>query len=147
MIRKSLFSLSALVLATFPVDAQTPSPQHGFKAGYVAAVGSGEVLPDQMDNFKKYAKRVLAAVAEEPGTLVFEFSVQPDGKTVDLLEIYQNAEAFVAHVKHMRATFKPEENPRKPGKITAFGSPNAELKEMLARRDPVYETYIDGFMR
>ena len=80
-----------------PVDAQTPTPQHGFKAGYVAAVGSGEVLLDQMDNFKKYAKRVLAAVAEEPGTLAFEFSVQPDGKTVDLLEIYQNAEAFVAH--------------------------------------------------
>ena len=47
----------------------------------------------------------------------------------------------------MRATFKPEENLRKPGKIVVFGSPNAELKEMLARRDPVYETYIDGFMR
>ena len=147
MMRKLLFSLIALVTVGFPVYAQTPSPQHGFKAGYVAAVGSGEVLPDQMDNFKKYAKRVLAAVAEEPGTLAFEFSVQPDGKTVDLLEIYQNAEAFVAHVKHMRAEFCPEENPRKPGKITVFGSPNAELKEMLARRDPVYETYIDGFMR
>jgi hypothetical protein len=60
MIRKSLFSLSALVLTTFPVDAQTPTSQHGFKAGYLAAVGSGEVLPDQMDNFKKYAKSVLA---------------------------------------------------------------------------------------
>jgi quinol monooxygenase YgiN len=116
MIRKLLFSLSVLVFATFPVDAQTPSPQHGFKAGYVAAVGSGEVFPDQMDSFKKYAKRVLAAVAEEPGTLAFEFSVQPDGKTVDLLEIYQNAEAFVAHVKHMRATFKPEETPESQGK-------------------------------
>ena len=92
-------------------------------------------------------QKVCSPVAEEPGTLAFEFSVQPDGKTVDLLEIYQNAEAFVAHVKHMRATFKPEENPRKPGKITVFGSPNAELKEMLARREPVYETYIDGFMR
>ena len=147
MMQKLLFSLAALALAVFPADAQTPSPQRGFKAGYVAAVSSGEVLPGQMDDFKKYIKRVLAAVAEEPGTLSFEFSVQPDGKTVDLLEIYQNAEAFVAHVKHMRATFKPEENPRKPGKIVVFGSPNAEMKEILARRDPVYETYIDGFMR
>ena len=74
-------------------------------------------------------KRLLAAVAEEPGTLVFEFSVQPDGKTVDLLEMYQDAEAFVAHVKHMRAEFGQEENPRKPGKILVFGSPNAEMKE------------------
>ena len=146
--RKVLFSLSALVLATFPANAQTPSPR-GFKAGYVAAVGSGEVLPEQMDNFKKFAKTVAEAVAEESGTLVFEFSVQPDGKTVDLLEIYQNAEAFVAHVKHMRATRIAQEAPqlRKPGKIVVFGSPNAEMKEILARRDPVYETYIDGFTR
>jgi len=96
MTRKLLFSLVALVFAVFPADAQTTGPQRGFKAGCVATLSSGEVLPDQMDNFKKFTKRVLAAVAEEPGTLVFEFSVQPDGKTVDLLEIYQNAEAFVA---------------------------------------------------
>jgi quinol monooxygenase YgiN len=147
MTRKLLFSLVALVLAVFPADAQTTGPQRGFKAGYVATLSSGEVLPDQMDNFKKFTKRVLAAVAEEPGTLVFEFSVQPDGETVDLLEIYQNAEAFVAHVKHMRAEFGQEVNPRKPGKIVVFGSPNAEMKEILARRDPVYESYIDGFMR
>jgi quinol monooxygenase YgiN len=145
--RNLLFSLSALVLAVFPANAQTPDPQRGFKAGYVATLSSGEVQPDQMDNFKKFTKRVLAAVAEEPGTLVFEFSVQPDGKTVDLLEIYQNAEAFVAHVKHMRAEFSQEVSPRKPGKIVVFGSPNAEMKEIIARRDPVYETYIDGLWR
>jgi quinol monooxygenase YgiN len=147
MMRKLLFPLIALVLAVLPADAQTPTPQRGFKAGYVALVGSGEVAPDQMDNFKSFAKRYLAAVAEEPGTLAFEFSVQPDGKTVDVFEIYQNAEAFVAHAKNVRGKFKPEENPRKPGKITVFGSPNAEMKEILARRDPVYETYLDGFMR
>ena len=108
MMRKLLFSPIALVLAAFPADAQTSTPQRGFKAGYVAAVSSGEVLPEQMDDFKKYIKRVLTAVAEEPGALSFEFSVQPGGKTVDLLEIYQNAEAFVAHVKHMRAEFSQE---------------------------------------
>jgi quinol monooxygenase YgiN len=142
-----VIALGLASAAVFPANAQTPGPQHGFKAGYVAALSSGEVPPDQMDNFKTYLKRLLAAVAEEPGTLSFEFSVQPDGKTVDLMEIYQNTEAFVAHVKHMRAVFKPEENPRKVGKIIVFGSPNAEMKEILARRDPVYETYLDGFMR
>ena len=143
-----LFSLMVLALAVFPADAQTPDPQRGFKAGYVATLSSGEVLPEQMESFKERTKRVLAAMAEkEPGTLMFEFSVQPDGKTVDLLEVYQNAEAFVAHVKHMRAAFGQEPQLRKPGKIVVFGSPNAEMKEIIARRDPVYETYIDGFMR
>jgi quinol monooxygenase YgiN len=147
MTRKLLFSLVVLVLAGFPADAQIPSSQHGFKAGYVATLSSGEVLPEQMENFKSLAKRIASAVAEEPGTLVFEFSLHPDGKTVDLLEMYQNAEAFVAHVKHMRAVFGQEVNPRKPGRIVVFGSPSTEMKEIIARRDPVYESYIDGFMR
>jgi|SRR4051794_22554197 quinol monooxygenase YgiN len=147
MMRKLIFSLIALVPLASLADAQTPSPQRGFKAGYVASVSSGEVPPEQMEAFKERTKRTLAAVAEEPGTLIFEFSVQPDGKTVDLLEMYQNAEAFVAHIKHMRAAFGQEAQIRKPGKIIIFGSPNAELKELLARRDPVYESYIDGFMR
>src|SRR3954471_2436690 len=147
MTRKLLFSLVALVLMVFTADAQTTGPQRGFKAGYVATLSSGEVLPEQMESFKERTKRVLAAVAEEPGTLMFEFSVQPDGKTVDLLEIYENAESFVAHVTHMRAAFGQEPQLRKPGKIIVFGSANAEMKEILARRDPVYETYIDGFMR
>jgi quinol monooxygenase YgiN len=147
MTRKLLFSLVSLVLAVFPADAQTTGPQRGFKAGYVATLSSGEVAPEQMEAFKERTKRTLAAVAEEPGTLIFEFSVQPDGKTVDLLEMYQNADAFVAHVKHMRSVFGQEVSLRKPGKIIVFGSPNAEMKEIIARRDPVYETYIDGFMR
>ena len=147
MMRKLLLSVIALVLVAFAADAQTPSPQRGFKAGYVAALSSGEVLPEQLDQYKQQLKKVLAAVAEEPGTLIFELSVQPDGKTVDLLEMYQDSEAFVAHVKHMRAVFGQEVQIRKPGRIIVFGSPNAEMKEILARRNPVYESYIDGFMR
>ena len=71
-----LFSLIALALAVFPANAQTPDPQRGFKAGYVATLSSGEVLPEQMESFRERTKRVLAAMAEkEPGTLMFEFSV------------------------------------------------------------------------
>ena len=146
--RKLLFPLIALGLPAFPADAQAPDPQRGIKAGYVATISSGEVLPEKINDFKQLIKKVVAAAAEEPGTLVYEFSVQPDGRTVDLLEMYQNSEAFVAHVKHMRAVFGQEVGQvRKPGKIIVFGSPNAEMKEILARRDPVYESYIDGFTR
>lgn len=77
---KSLFALVAFVLAVFPAGAQTADPQRGFKAGYVALVGSGEVLPEQMDNFKKLAKKVAAAVAEEPGTLVSSSASSQTGR-------------------------------------------------------------------
>ena len=57
---------------------------------------TGEVLPGQIANFRQLVPRLVAAVAEEPGTLVYEFSLQPDQKTYNVIEVYQNSEAMVA---------------------------------------------------
>jgi ABC-type sugar transport system substrate-binding protein len=80
MMRTLLISLSALVLVAFSARAQTPAPapQHGLKAGSIVLLVTGEVLPGQMDNFRQLVPKLVAAVAEGPGTLVYEFSSQPD---------------------------------------------------------------------
>ena len=147
--RKLLFSLIALAPAAFPADAQTPAPQHGLTAGYIADVYTGEVLPGQMDNFKQLITRLVAAVkAEEPGTLIYEVSLQPDQKTYDVLEVYQNSEAVVAHAKHVSAEFLKELGQvRKTVKFVVFGSPDAQAKEAWARLNPVYESPVEGFIR
>jgi hypothetical protein len=75
--RKWLILLSALVLVAFSARAQTPAPQHGLKAGSIALVVTGEVLPGQMDNFKQLVPRLVATVTEEPGTLVYEWNFPP----------------------------------------------------------------------
>jgi hypothetical protein len=85
--RKLLISLSALVLLAFSARAQIPAPQHGLKAGYVALVVTGEVLPGQMDNFRQLVPRLVAAVAQEPGTLVYEWSFHPDQKAYNVMEV------------------------------------------------------------
>jgi quinol monooxygenase YgiN len=104
--RSWLISLSALVLVTFPVHAQTaaPAPQHSLKAGSIALVVTGEVLPGQMDNFRQLVPRLVAAVAEEPGTLFYEWSFHPDQKTYNVMEVYQNSDALMAHLKHLMST-------------------------------------------
>jgi len=148
--RKLLFSLSALVLVAFPVRAQTPAPapQHGLKAGSIALVVTGEVLPGQMDNFRKLVPRLVAAVAEEPGTLAYEWSFQPDEKTYNVMEVYQNSDALAAHLKHVSAEFLKELGQvRKTTKAIVFGLPDAQVKEALARLDPMYTSPIDGFIR
>jgi len=150
MMRKLLFSLSALVLVAFPVRAQTPAPapQHGLKAGSIALVVTGEVLPGQMDNFRKLVPRLVAAVAEEPGTLAYEWSFQPDEKTYNVMEVYQNSDALAAHLKHVGAEFLKELGQvRKTTKAIVFGLPDAQVKEALARLDPMYTSPIDGFIR
>ena len=149
--RKLLFSLSALVLVAFPVHAQTPAsaPQHGLKAGYIALMVTGEVLPGQLDNFRQIVTKLISAVAEEPGTLVYEFSLQPDEKTYNVLEVYRNSEALAAHLKHVTDTdfLKELGQVRKTLSGVVFGSPDAQVKQALARLNPVYTSPIDGFIR
>ena len=144
--RKLVFLLIALVLATLPADAQTPTPQHGLKAGYIAIMFTGEVLPGQLDNFKQLVTKVVKAVAEEPGTLIYEWSFQPDQKTYNVLEVYQNSEAVVAH-RVSADLLKELGQVRKTLKVVVFGTPNAQAKEALARLEPVYTSPIDGFIR
>ena len=149
--RKLLFSLSALVLVAFPVHAQTPAsaPQHGLKVGSIALVVTGEVLPGQMENFRQLVTRLVAAVAEEPGTLAYEWSFQPDQKTYNVMEVYQNSDALAAHLKHITETdfFKELGQVRKTLSGVVFGSPDAQVKQALARLNPVYTSPIDGFIR
>jgi len=109
---------------------------------------TGEILPGQLDNFKQLVTKVVKAVAEEPGTLIYEWSFQPDQKTYNVLEVYQNSEALVAHGKHVSADFLKELGQvRKTLKVVVFGTPNAQAKEALARLEPVYTSPIDGFIR
>jgi len=139
----------AVVSVVFVAKAQTSAPQHGLKAGYIAVMYTGEVLPGQMDNFKRLVTTLVAAVAaEEPGTLVYEISLQADQKTYDSIEVYQSSEALVAHGKHVRADFGKELGQvRKTVKLVVFGSPDQQAKEALAGLNPEYESPIDGFIR
>jgi quinol monooxygenase YgiN len=89
-------------------------------------------------------------VAEEPVTLVYEWSFHPDQNTYTLMEVYQNSDALAAHFKHMAADFLKELGEvRKITNAIVLGSPDAQAKEALARLDPVsvYTSNIDGFMR
>ena len=149
--RKLMISLSALVLVVFSARAQTPAPAppHGLKAGSIALVVTGEVLPGQVDNFRQLVTKLVAAVAEEPGTLVYEWSFHPDQKTYNVMEVYQNSDALVAHLKHLTSTdfLKELGQVRKTTNAIVFGSPDAQAKEALARLNPVYTSPIDGFIR
>jgi hypothetical protein len=80
--------LSVLAFSALAVPAFAQAPQHGEKAGYIATTYTAEVLPGQMDKFKKVAAEVIAAVAKEPGTLMYEWNMRADGKTFDVVELY-----------------------------------------------------------
>jgi quinol monooxygenase YgiN len=142
------FFVSLLVIGAVSLSARAQTPLHGLKTGYVAATYTGEVLPGQIDNFKQLVSKLVAATAQEPGTLMYEWTFRPDGKTFDVLEIYQNSDALVAHVNHVRSTFsKNLGKVQKAVQLVVYGSPDASAKRVTAQLKPVYEAPIDGFTR
>jgi quinol monooxygenase YgiN len=131
-----------------PVAAQAPAPQHGLKSGYIAWTYTGEVLPGQMDNFKQVARKLTAAVAQEPGTLMYEWNFRSDQKTFDVIELYESSEAALAHVKHVVAEFGKDLGQVQKGlQLTIYGSPDAQVKQAVEGFNPVYQTHFEGFIR
>ena len=140
--------LCLLALAAVTVSATAQSPQHGLKTGYIAATYTGEVLPGQMDNFKQFVGKLIAAVAQEPGTLMYEWTLRPDQKTFDVTELYTNSDAVVAHVKHVIGDFGKELGEVQKGTgLVVHGSPNEEARKAAEGLNPVYQTPIDGFVK
>jgi quinol monooxygenase YgiN len=141
--------LSFLALGALAIPANAQPPQHGLKTGYIAFTYTGEILPGQMDNFKQVAAKVIAAVAaQEPGTLMYEWSLRADQKTFDAVELYQSSDAVIAHIKHVGSEFgKDLGQVQKELSLVVYGTPNDQAKQALAGLNPVYETPIEGFVR
>jgi quinol monooxygenase YgiN len=145
---KLLTAVLAIAALCSPAAAQTPVPQHGLKSGYIAWTYTGEVLPGQMDNFKQVVSKVIAAVAQEPGTLMYEWNFRQDQKTFDVIELYQSSEAALAHVKHVVAEFGKDLGQVQKGlQLTIYGSPDAQVKQVVEGFNPVYQTHFEGFIR
>ncbi|MBV9758046.1 MAG: antibiotic biosynthesis monooxygenase [Alphaproteobacteria bacterium] len=144
--RKPLVSLLAAAALAVPIAAQ--SQTRGLANGNIAFTYTGEVLPGQEAAFKQLVQQVIAAVQQEPGTLTYEWNMRADGKTFDVLELYQDSAAVVAHVKDVVAKFgEGLGKTQKELKLVVFGTPNDEAKQTLAGLHPEYETPFAGFMR
>jgi hypothetical protein len=66
----------------------------------------------------------------------------------NLAYIVQPGCVAATHFKHVAADFLKELGQvRKTTNAIVFGSPDAQVKEALARLDPVYTSHMDGFMR
>ena len=146
MMRK--MTLSSLAFAALALPAYAQAPQQGEKTGYIATTYTAEVLPGQMDKFRQLTTEIVAATAKEPGTLIYEWNLRADGKTFDVVELYQSSDAMIAHVNHVVPEFgKALGEVQKTTRFMIYGTPNEAAKTAIAGFNPTYNTPIDGFIR
>jgi quinol monooxygenase YgiN len=98
-------------------------------------------------DFAEFKALIATATRAEPGTLVYEYSVNEDNSTVHILERY-NVDAVVSHVD---TTFAPfGQRFLELCTITSlvvYGTPDAEIRKRLDPFGAVYMTPFDGFSR
>lgn len=140
-----LLAAGSIALAA---TAQTQAPQHGIRTGNIIFTYTGEVLPGQEEAFKQVVRKVVAAVEQEPGTMGYEWSMRADGKTFDVVEIYRDSNAVVAHVKDVGSKFGGDlGKTQKTLRLVVYGTPDAEAKQAIEGLHPEYETPFAGFIR
>lgn len=145
--RTPLLSLLAAAAIAVPVAAHSQT-QRGLANGNIAFTYTGEVLPGQESAFKQLVQQVIAAVQQEPGTLMYEWNMRADGKTFDVLELYQDSAAVIAHVKEVGSKFGAGlGKTQKELKFVVYGTPNDEAKKAIAGLKPEFETPFAGFIR
>jgi quinol monooxygenase YgiN len=89
-----------------------------------------------------------ASQANEPGTLIYEWTISEDGKIAQVHERYADSDAALRHLASFNETFADRLMALvEPTGMTVYGSPGAALKKELAGAGPVYMQVIGGFAR
>ncbi len=101
------------------------------------------VKPGQLDRFRALTGAMVDATRAEPGVLTYQRWTSDDGDVVHVLERYENSSAAVAHLRMFAARFAGQfSSVVERVRFTVYGSPSAELRELL---DGFGATYMKPF--
>jgi quinol monooxygenase YgiN len=103
--------------------------------------------PEDFPRFKALVADIVAATQREPGTLIYEYSVNADHTIAHILERYESD----AVTNHVDITFAPFAERFlslvKVTGLTVYGEPDAEVRKRLDPFGAVYMTSFGGFCR
>lgn len=114
---------------------------------YISCLFTLAVKPEEFAEFKALIARIVPETQKEPGTLIYEYSVNEDNSTAHILERYK-ADAVVSHVDTTFAPFGERFLQLCTiTSLTVYGTPDAEVRKRLDPFGAVYMTPFDGFSR
>jgi quinol monooxygenase YgiN len=131
-----------------PRSFHTPPAQETFPMHpYVSCLFTLAVKPEEFAEFKALIAQIVPETQKEPGTLVYEYSVNEDNSTAHILERYK-ADSVVSHVDETFAPFGERFLQLCTiTSLTVYGTPDAETRKRLDPFGAVYMTPFDGFSR
>ena len=106
------------------------------------------VKPGELDNFKRVVDEMIESTRAEPGTLMYEWSINEDGSVVHGYERFADSGAAVAHLSAFGEKFAQRFLAAvDPTRLSVYGTPSEDAKGALGALGPVYLAPIGGFAR
>ena len=117
--------------------------------GNISWVFEIAVKEGQLENLKKLmVEMVDSTKANEPGALVYEWTLSEDGKQCHTYERYANSEETVAHLATFVEKYAgPLMETGDATRFVVYGNPSNEVKTALEGFGAAYMLPIGGFMR
>lgn len=128
--------------------AGAPRDLVGTGATPVSYVLQLEIKEGQQVAFSEVMRDMVASTKTEPGTLVYEWFLGPDGRTCHIHEMFADTAAYKAHGENFSAKFADRFLPLLEIKtVHAYGNSDEEARAMMKGLDPVFYEAIGGFRR
>ncbi len=113
----------------------------------ISSVFTLALEPQNFPAFKALVAEIVAVTHQEPGTLIYEYSVNADHTVAHIFERYR-ADAVVSHIDITFAPFAARFlSLVKITGLTVYGKPDAEVRKRLDPFGAVYMESFGGFSR
>jgi len=106
-----------------------------------------EVKDGQLEAFRGVMEDLVASTRAERGTLVYEWYISEDGRTVQILERFEDTAAYITHgdgFTHFAERFLATVDLRS---FTVLGDPDEGARIRLDGLGPTYMAGLGGFRR
>jgi autoinducer 2-degrading protein len=92
--------------------------------------------------------QIVAATAQEPGTLAYQYAASEDRNTVHIFERYRDSAAFVRYVEQTFGGFAERFlSFVSVRSLVVYGEPDAAARKALYSFNATYMNLFDGFSR
>jgi quinol monooxygenase YgiN len=106
------------------------------------------IRPGKADEFRAFVKRLVEVTRSEPGTLVYEYFVADDGRSVQIFERYTDSAAAATHLQAFGSTYaKDFFETVEPQSLVVLGDPDESVRTILDGPTTRYLDLLDGFAR
>lgn len=106
------------------------------------------VKDGQLDSLRELMEEMVASTGSEPGTLVYEWFLSPDGATCHTYERFADSDAALAHIGNFGSKFAGRFLAcLQPTSFSVYGNPSEQVRAALDGFGVAHLGWFGGFSR